>query len=31
MIPTYGIKLEQNPDLLKQIQAETDKALKLNL
>ena len=31
MIPTYGIKLEQNPDLLKQIQAETDKALKLIL
>ena len=31
MIPTYGIKLEQNPDLLKQIQAETDKALKLNV
>ncbi len=30
MIPTYGIKLENNPDLLKQVQAETDKALNLN-
>ncbi len=31
MIPTYGIKLEQQPALLKQVQAETDKALKLNV
>lgn len=30
MIPTYGIKLEQHPDLLKQVQDETAKALKLN-
>ena len=30
MIPTYGIKLEQHPDLLKQVQAETATALKLN-
>ena len=30
MIPTYGIKLENNPDLLKQVQDTTAKALKLN-
>ena len=30
MIPTYGIKLENNPELLKQVQESTAKALKLN-
>ena len=30
MIPTYGIKLEQHPELLKQVQESTAKALKLN-
>jgi len=31
MIPTYGIKLEQHPELLKQVQESTAKALKLNV
>lgn len=31
MIPTYGIKLESNPDLLKQVQDSTAQALKLNV
>ncbi len=31
MIPTYGIKLEQNPELLKQVQKDTDIALKLDV
>ena len=30
MIPTYGIPLEKNPDLLKQVQASTAATLKLN-
>ena len=30
MIPTYGISLEKNPDLLKQVQASTAATLKLN-
>ena len=30
MIPTYGITLEKNPDLLKQVQASTAATLKLN-
>ncbi len=30
MIPTYGISLEKNPDLLKEVQASTAATLKLN-
>ena len=30
MIPTYGISLEKNPDLLEQVQASTAATLKLN-
>ena len=31
MIPTYGIKLEQNPDLLRKVKKDTDAALKLDV